>query len=111
MGHCSEGEETEEDSEGEETEKELTDPWKRLIELSFEKCQSLYKHNVNDYKKEHRMDIDVAKQKVYRDMRSVYGKQMVETVLNMIEWLRDLQKDRTFIAIKNRARDLRSLDD
>ena len=105
----SEGEETEEDSEGEE--KELTDPWKRLIDLSFEKCQSLYKHNVNDYKKEHRVDIDVAKQKVYRDMRSVYRKQMVEAFLNMIEWLRDLQKDRTFIAIRNTARDLRSLDD
>ena len=29
----------------------------------------------------------------------------------MIEWLRDLQNDRTFIAIRNTARDLRSLDD
>ena len=106
----SDSEEEDVTSSESEDDGERIDPWDRIIDRVFSKCQKEYEDNVRDYARSNGVDENVAKQRVYRNMRSVYRREMADVFLQLIELVQALLRDKTYATIKKTASSLRDFD-
>ena len=98
------------DSTSEDTAK--IDPWQEVVEEAFTKCRAQFQTNVDKVMKE---DADIseseAEKNVFKDMKKVYRKALMNAFGNRIVWFDGMKKDPTYKAIKKSVNHLVSKED
>ena len=75
-GESSVSDSVESDFNNSEEDDFLDDPWHRLVECAFERCQSQFDKGVAEYLKRHCFDPDIVREQVFENMKRDFRNEM-----------------------------------
>ena len=90
---------------------ERKDPWTNIIDAAFNMCQAEYSEKVRSYMEDEGVTLDVARNRVFRNMRDKYRKTVAQFFSKTILWCRALKEDSVYNKIKKTASDLELMED